>query len=251
MLYKDSGYLPFYKDIGIFVADSHLTSSSIKNFLQFIETLEPKKCQLFLLGDIFHIWLGIPKFLNDDNTKMIETLIKFRKNGGWVSFHIGNRDIAFSKEEKKIFPAFDHINNDESIFYTRKKELFSLQHGDLINTKDINYLMMRKILQGKIFRNITSMLPYSTMQKILYKCEYKLKQTNKKFKKDFPYKEWENYLKISAENKIKIAICGHFHPHETIITKYKNIKGVVLEAWYEKKFFLTINQNLQFQSHYY
>ena len=79
----------------LFISDLHLDSerpAAIQQFLRFIEQDASKADALYILGDLFEVWIG------DDNkelgnTPVIEALTKLKLRGVPCFFMHGNRDF--------------------------------------------------------------------------------------------------------------------------------------------------------------
>ena len=58
----------------IVIADPHLgmRDGDFEGMKTFIETLNPKEDQILFLGDLFHIWAGVPKYWEPETKKMLD-----------------------------------------------------------------------------------------------------------------------------------------------------------------------------------
>jgi len=127
-----------------FISDLHLTQDRPKNtqrFLAYLESLDTDVSDLYILGDLFDVWVG-----DDDTTPpngvVKKQLSKLTATGVKVHFLAGNRDFLIGKE----FFSDTQVSSleDESVI-----DLFGvktlLMHGDLLCTDDIQYQQFRQL----------------------------------------------------------------------------------------------------------
>ena len=126
----------------IFISDLHLDNERPETTTQFLEFLE-SHCQridaLYILGDLFEAWIG-----DDDDAELASVvknaLIACRASGTQLFIQRGNRDFmlgeAFATQiGAQLLP--DHIVID------CLGEPTLLMHGDLLCTRDTEYLAFR------------------------------------------------------------------------------------------------------------
>ena len=126
-----------------------------------------------------------------------------------------------------------------------------LQHGDLVNLKDKNYLYLRKIVRSKIFSFFLSCFSKKKVHQLLNNSEQKIRTTNQRFKMGkFPEQEWKQFLKkiTTIFPKSNYCFIGHFHPKTTIITKYQSLKGVICPDWSTAKVYVSLNSKGEVKS---
>lgn len=224
-------------------SDHHFKNSEqeIEPFKKLLQSLDPKKYHLILLGDLFHFWINIPKTITKYQQNLLNILENFKKKGGQVSLVVGNRDIFF-KNNNKFLP-FDFIAYKSLILETAGKKIL-FEHGDLIDTKNKKYLLWRTFIRSSIIKYFLLLLPSSLIKKIASYLEKTLKKSTLKKNNTLPQTEWENFIKKNSN--IDLCVVGHFHPHKTIVTKKNNTKAIIIADWLETKTYVEINQKLQF-----
>ena len=135
----------FISDIHLSENNPHLTNA----FKTFLNESKESCTHLFILGDLFEIWIG-----DDDdssfNQEIKKILTDFTSNGPKTFFMHGNRDFlvgeAFAKETGITIlpdPYTLEINNQKVI----------LSHGDFLCTDDINYIDFRNQVRDKDWQN--------------------------------------------------------------------------------------------------
>jgi len=135
----------FISDIHLSENNPHLTNA----FKTFLNESKESCTHLFILGDLFEIWIG-----DDDdssfNQEIKKILTDFTSNGPKTFFMHGNRDFlvgeAFGKETGITIlpdPYALEINNQKVI----------LSHGDFLCTDDKDYIDFRNQVRDKDWQN--------------------------------------------------------------------------------------------------
>ena len=135
----------FISDIHLSENNPHLTNA----FKTFLNESKESCTHLFILGDLFEIWIG-----DDDdssfNQEIKKILTDFTSNGPKTFFMHGNRDFlvgeAFGKETGITIlpdPYALEINNQK----------VTLSHGDFLCTDDKDYIDFRNQVRDKDWKN--------------------------------------------------------------------------------------------------
>lgn len=127
----------------LFIADLHLEESRPEItaiFFKFLREYAAGAKALYLLGDIFEIWIG-----DDDhspfNQSIIDALQQCRASGTELYFMPGNRDFLIGKKFKKA-AACQGLPDEHVVHLNGLPTL--LMHGDTLCTEDLKYLKFRK-----------------------------------------------------------------------------------------------------------
>ena len=141
----------------LIIADLHLTtveSDKVDLFNKFCTDFAAQADQLFILGDLFHSWIGDDISL--DNYQPIIDILKNLTKKTKVFIMLGNRDFLLASEfERKsgcqiIKEPFLLKNNNEN---------YLLMHGDSLCSDDIDYQRLKKFLRNPIVQFIFLHLP--------------------------------------------------------------------------------------------
>lgn len=131
----------------LFISDLHLDEAFpevAERFLKFLSTDAKDVDALYILGDFFEIWVGDDD-LTPFNQKIIQALKSYTDTGIPIYFMHGNRDFLLGKRFLKATGM--QLLKDPSLI-----KLYGfptlLMHGDLLCTKDIEYLAVRKKLRN-------------------------------------------------------------------------------------------------------
>ena len=131
-----------------FVSDIHLSNKNkalSDAFINFLNEIKESCSQLFILGDLFEIWIG-----DDDDSEYINTikseLLKFTKNGPDTFFMHGNRDFLIGEQFSKE-TGIKILSDPHQIQINTKKVLLS--HGDALCIDDVDYINFRNQVRDK------------------------------------------------------------------------------------------------------
>lgn len=194
----------------ILISDLHLSPSRpaiTRAFNQFIESFPADVGELFILGDLFEIWLG-----DDDPSSfaqaVIQSLKRLSRSGVRLYFQAGNRDFLVGKRfatetSCRILPDFSvHQIRGHSILLT---------HGDLLCIDDIGYQKFRSRIQFPLTTWFLQKLPLSVRQKLALK----IRSVSTEKAQNKP----ENIMDVNEDEVIsrlhefntKLMIHGHTH----------------------------------------
>ncbi len=136
-----------------------------EQFLSFLHSLRLEEStirQLYILGDLFEVWLGDDLSLSEHD-EIIAALRETTKSNVQIFIQHGNRDFLLGKQFEqatgaKLIPDFYLLEQNE------KRIL--LMHGDLLCIDDRNYQQLRKIEHNSFAHWIYFHLPKATRRKI-------------------------------------------------------------------------------------
>ena len=136
----------------ILIADLHLSAerpATVELFLKFLQEKVSRCQRLYILGDLFDVWLG-----DDDKSPPIPDIIKglsdASSKGCQLFFICGNRDFLVGEEfSRETGCALLHDTAVTNI----SGEATLLMHGDLLVTDDTGYQRDRVFLRSSDFSN--------------------------------------------------------------------------------------------------
>lgn len=194
----------------ILISDLHLSPNRpdiTRAFNQFLAGFPEDVGELFILGDLFEIWLG-----DDDpshfSQAVIETIRLLSRSGVRTYFQAGNRDFLvgtrFSKETGcKILPEFcvQNIRNHKIL----------LTHGDLLCTDDHEYQKFRRRIQSPLSLWTLNHLPFRTRQRIAAKVWSVSKEATQHKSEEIMDVNEDEVLSKLIEFNVDTMIHGHTH----------------------------------------
>ncbi len=150
-----------------FVSDIHILDQRdprLKRFEDFLRgRLTDGTTHLFLVGDIFDLWVGGDAFFSMRFQGVVDLIRQIKRNGVEVVYFEGNHDLHLQK-----FWA-DELGcrvETEPEYFDLGKTRVRVEHGDQMNPNDTGYLFLRSILRNLAIRALVHVLPGSTIQAI-------------------------------------------------------------------------------------
>ncbi len=129
----------------LFISDLHLDPRQpqiSEQFLNFLQTRASEARVLYILGDLFEVWLG-----DDDPAEafsaVFDALIDFNRSRQCFFIH-GNRDFLIGQQLANKLGL--NILPDPSLIELDGKRV-GLMHGDLLCTDDVDYQNFRKLVR--------------------------------------------------------------------------------------------------------
>lgn len=220
----------------IFVSDVHLTEPHSKRYGAFLHLLDRVLSDneveaLFLVGDIFDLWLGDRKVFIDRHPEVLKKITEIAKIKK-IHYFEGNHDFQLGKMWKKmgvlVYPA-------EHSFQLNGKNVL-VSHGDLLDKEDKSYLRLRWFLRTPLAVMLIKTLPHFILTKVgeaLSTTEQKEASTPK-LRKSFllNWKKWTEEL--YQRTPYDIFICGHHHFRLITPVLADKAEAVNLGSWLEE-----------------
>ena len=221
-----------------FISDIHLSEDSphlTNAFKTFLNESKKSCTHLFILGDLFEIWIG-----DDDdsafNQEIKKILTDFTSDGPETFFMHGNRDFlvgeAFAKETGiTILPdPFNlEINNQKVI----------LSHGDFLCTDDKDYIDFKKQVRDKDWQNNFLKKTINERKQIAATLRTDSKEAT--LKKSDEITDVNNQSVEDFINEHQPDLFIHGHTHRPNIHDVGVSKRIVLGDWGEQGWLLSIN----------
>ena len=212
----------------LFISDVHLNDSNNKLSSAFINFLKDSKescSQLFILGDLFEVWIGDDyetSFINDIKSE----LLKFTSNGPDTFFMHGNRDFLISEKFLtdtgiKLLPDPFEVN------IHNKKVLLS--HGDFLCTEDVDYINFRNRVRDKAWQDGFLSKSIDERNKIALKLRNDSSDATQNKSLEITDVNESAVKKIIDDYSPDIFI--HGHTHRPNIHEYASSKRIVLGDW--------------------
>lgn len=188
----------------IIITDAHVSSAKGNHitFFQMLEAIRGNDQDVIFLGDIFDLWIALPRYEEDIHRDFIKWC-RDQKRYRTIGYMEGNHEYYLAEERGDAFTwcSVDPWRQDAA------GTLFV--HGDQVNRRDRNYLSFRKLAKNKITKFIARCLPYGP--KIMDSIKQGLKKTNIEFRLDLPREEIELFAENRFAEGIDTIFVGHFH----------------------------------------
>ncbi len=219
----------------VFASDIHLSSESpdkIALFESFLIRTAKSAEALYLLGDVFEIWLGDDDD-SDPHPQIIDALRRFTNTGTKLFVMRGNRDFLFGLDFAAatgagLLPDWHTI------------DLFGvptlLTHGDLLCTKDVEYQTFRKYVRDPTNQKSFLAKPIDERRQIAENTRNDTRASM--LEKDEFIMDVEQITVETIMQKSKVDRLIHGHTHRPASHQFSTADGNVRERhvlgdWYD------------------
>ena len=223
-----------------FVSDIHLREKrpDLTNaFKAFLNESKEACTHLFILGDLFEIWIGD----DDDNLfhKDIKTtLSEFVLDGPEVFFMHGNRDFLIGKTFANEV-GISIISDPYSLDINGLKTILS--HGDFLCTDDSDYIEFRNNVRSEEWQKDFLAKSIDERNEIANLLRSESKNATSEKSLEITDANLETVNNFIQENNPDIFI--HGHTHRPKIHQHNLTKRVVLGDWDKYGWYLSIEEN--------
>jgi len=228
----------------LLLGDAHLHEGDpeLGSFLRFLKSLPTRTSALYLLGDLFDLWIGAPAFLSTCHARVVGALREVRATGTTLTYVEGNRDYHL----RPIFrpdPFQEVVEEGTDVAFGTRK--IHLAHGDLVNREDRPYRLWRRLAKGRLLLGALRLLPTGTARSLARHLERAIARTNRRHRAKFPEEECRRFALEQLERGNDTLVLGHFH-RETR-REYQGPRGTievfVLPAWRDGRRSLRIHED--------
>jgi UDP-2,3-diacylglucosamine hydrolase len=219
----------------LFISDLHLDSSRpevTECFLNFLKDAAEKADALYILGDLFEVWIG-----DDDpdphHQTIIDALREFTTARRPCYFMRGNRDVLIGRrfcaearaqllEEMTIIQLYD--------------ERILLLHGDELCTDDRAYQKFRRQARSPTWRALFLSMPLGARRWLSTRIRRRSTTMTALKPEDITDVNQETVEEVMREHRVKILLHGHTHRpgiHQFTLDG-RPATRIVLGDWYEQ-----------------
>ena len=221
----------FISDIHLSEDNTHLTNA----FKTFLNESKETCTHLFILGDLFEIWIG-----DDNENAFIEEikkiLIDFTANGPETFFMHGNRDFLLGE----VFASEVGISllpDPYTLDINGLKAILS--HGDFLCTDDADYIDFRNKVRSEQWQKDFLSKSIDERSEIANLLRSHSRDATSKKSLEITDVNPEAVNSFIQENKPDIFI--HGHTHRPKIHEHNLTKRVVLGDWDINGWYISIN----------
>lgn len=222
-----------------FVSDVHVNDvreRNGENLLRFLLFLEQRQSEfsLYLLGDIFDIWVADHAAFAEKYEPIIASLRRLKNKTRRILFIEGNHDVhihRFFRDQLGIEVAV------EAQFIYEQGLQIRLEHGDLINTEDAAYLRYRRFIRSGFMKFLAHILPGSFWRWLGERASRTSRgysaSTRLEHSEEMRAMIRAHSRRVYAERPFDAIITGHMHvrDHEKLEIDGKKIESFNLGSW--------------------
>lgn len=231
--------------VAYFVSDLHLSGTSdpkTKVFVEFLDSISsagalgPAATHLFLVGDVFDLWIGSHAYFKQAYPEVIEAIARLVRQGVEVHFFEGNHDLflkPFWETELGV-----SVHPDAATFELNGK-VVRVEHGDLINPDDKGYLFLRAFLRTSGMRWLALNLPSKAVAAIGERSSRASREYTSSAKK-LPEERIRTLIRAHAKNCLEssnfdLIVTGHVHVLDDVEIRAANrvARSINLGSWYD------------------
>ena len=211
----------FISDIHLSENNPHLTNA----FKKFLNESKEACSHLFILGDLFEIWIG-----DDDDNPFIQdikqALINFTSNGPETFLMHGNRDFLIGETFANEV-GISILSDPHTLNINGMKTILS--HGDFLCTDDADYIEFRNEVRSKEWQKDFLSKSIDERNEIANSLRSDSKDATSEKSLEITDANLETVNNFIQENKPSIFI--HGHTHRPKIHEHISTKRVVLGDW--------------------
>lgn len=227
-----------------FISDIHLKNQEERNgqillrFLHSLQAADPQTTQLFMLGDIFDLWVGGHSYFGRKFQPLMDALKALTSKGMKVVYIEGNHDVHVERYFQKKLGVQVFV---EAQYYEMNGMMVRLEHGDLINPEDEAYLKYRGIIRNPYIKPLGEIVPGFVWDYFGNRASKKSRAKSSTYRHVNEEKLTtmirDHGAKVYASEKpFDVIISGHMHVFDDIEIPVgdRRIRSINLGSWLEK-----------------
>lgn len=194
-----------------FISDLHLSNDdqdNLASFAVFINSIIENHSRLYILGDLFDVWIGD----DDTSTPLIENLIplfkKLKDKNVTTFFCHGNRDFLLGETFASLMSV--NLLEEKTILYFQDKKIL-LMHGDQLCTDDHDYQQFRSMVRSTEWQQKFLSKPLAKRREMAVNMRIESTKNNKNKSLDIMDANKDSVSSLMQDESIDILIHGHTH----------------------------------------
>jgi len=223
----------------LFVSDVHLDASApaaIEQFLSFLDTHAKNAEALYILGDLFEVWIGDDEA--DADKKVVAAALRALTTRGVACFVLhGNRDFLLGRgfcdaTGCRLLP--------DPVVAEFDGERVLLTHGDALCVDDHSYQELRSVVRTAPWQRRFLALPLSDRELLANQARAGSRQHTSRTIPKIMDVNSDAVAQAFRVAEVRRMIHGHTHRpgiHDTVIDGTP-AQRIVLGAWYEQGSYL-------------
>lgn len=222
-----------------FIADLHLSDERpdiVEAFSQFLHTDAYQAEAVYILGDLFEVWVG-DDIHSETSDRVARELSALTSAGIPCYFIAGNRDFLLGK---RYFDACGVKELADETIIDLYGQRTMLLHGDIMCTRDEAYQKFRRRVHNRLIQWLFLHLPKKTRQHIAAKMRKHSQSENQSKDTAIMDVTPEEVTQRFQSYQLTQMIHGHTHrPNIHYPFRDQRVR-IVLGDWYEQSSILTV-----------
>lgn len=228
----------------LFISDLHLSEDRpeiISKFLAFLDNLASQADALYILGDLFEVWIGddaIPAAMSP----VIDGLASVTAFGTPVYVMVGNRDFLLGEQFEKL-TGCTIIEDPSTIDLYGEPTL--ILHGDTLCTDDEDYQQFRTMVRDPDWQS--DFLSKSVEERAIIGKQARQESMARTKEKPEDIMDVNRETVIDFFKKYNVSQMIHGHTHRPAIHQLdidgRSVKRIVLGDWYDQASILEVDGN--------
>jgi UDP-2,3-diacylglucosamine hydrolase len=220
--------------VQLFISDLHLTAErpeANEKFFRFMEGIARGAAALYVLGDLFEVWIGDDDLAESFNSLIVGFFAALVKSGTPVYLMHGNRDFLLGRRFCRATGA--SLLKDPAVLDIEGAPTL-LMHGDTLCTDDVDYQRWRRKARNPLFQAIFLAKPLDRRRKIGVEARQKSKAVVAGKTAEIMDVNAGAVREAFREHRVSRMIHGHTHRpghHETEVDG-RRCERWVLPDWY-------------------
>ena len=237
-----------------FVSDIHLTNAKDPNFAIFTRFLsrlldllslpstqksKDAPTHLFLVGDIFDLWIADHRYFTREFQPLIHALRELHAKGVQIHYFEGNHDLHLRKYWQNELGFQVH---SEAVYFDLGSRVVRVEHGDQMNPNDRGYLFLRWLLRTPVVRWLSHNLPAFVVKAIGERASGVSREytsTRKELPRDQIHQITRQHAQLAYQQKsFDLIISGHVHVADDhafeALASQRSARSVNLGSWYDQ-----------------
>lgn len=233
----------------LFVSDIHIKGPDCPRaqlFTAFLRSLDGNTTHLFLLGDIFDLWVADHRWFIDRYQAIIRELDRLRHDGVEIHYFEGNHDLHL----RWFFGDRLGLRVHEGPYTLQLgSNTVRLEHGDEMDLDDRGYLFLRWFLRTPPVRFLIRHLPGALVARLGNRASNMSHGyvSGAKFEPDRDVITIirAHAMRVAAEERFDLLVSGHLHVRDDVRLDVdgRSIRSVNLGSWFDAPCFFRIDHD--------
>lgn len=226
-----------------FLSDLHLKDINERSgniLLRFLYDLDQGKrpcTHLFLLGDIFDLWIGDHDFFYEKFKPLIDLISHLKEKGVDVQYFEGNHDVHVKKFWEGRYGIPCHTMAD---YFDIGSFKVRVEHGDLINLEDKAYLRLRSFVRRTPLEFLAYQIPGAVWNEFGVRASQisrhfsgKLRENKQEFLRELIRTHAHRSF---DERAFDLIVTGHMHVRDEyeFLVGARKVKSYNLGSWFDE-----------------